>query len=80
VWVFWLNGETWCMGDLHQKNLMRTQAGDPTIIDALIAPIPVGILEGHHHLQHAARRAEALRKGLPVEPDDVFHGVSDDEL
>ncbi|HYF36847.1 MAG TPA: hypothetical protein VD994_16240 [Prosthecobacter sp.] len=59
---------------------MRETGGTPTIIDALIGPLPPELLRTHPALQAAVNRARDLREGREPPPDDVFHGVSDDDL
>ncbi|MDZ4286542.1 MAG: hypothetical protein U0984_01210 [Prosthecobacter sp.] len=78
--VIWLQDQAWCIGDLHKGNIMRESNGAPTIIDALIGPLPPELLRAEPALQTAANRARDLREGREPPPDDLFHGVSDDEL
>mgnify|MGYP002378196965 FL=1 len=80
VRVFWLNDQPWCLGDLHENNIMREPDGAPTIIDALICPLPPVFIKQESFLQSAVKRAQDLRAGRAPESDDPFAGVCDDDL
>ena len=77
VWVFWQNGQAWVLGDLHRGNIRRDRHGTPTIIDALIGPIPVAILRNHSALQRSVDRARKWREGGKLPSDDPFEGIDD---
>lgn len=78
--VFWLGGQAWCLGDLHPRNIMRDAAGQPTIIDALIGPLPPRVLRAAPRLLASVEKARARREGRPFATDDAFASVSDDAL
>lgn len=80
VWVIWLADQAWLVGDLHERNIMRDADGRPTIIDALIGPVPPLALRQLHWLREAVEDAEALRQGLPLKQRKGFGDVADDEL
>lgn len=80
AYVVWLDHQAWLVGDLHERNIMRDGDGHPTIIDALVAPLPPTVLRGCRWLQHAAEDAEALRLDLPLPERRLFDDVDDSEL
>jgi hypothetical protein len=80
VCVVWHDLQTWIIGDLHERNIMRDGDGHPTIIDALVAPVPPAILRGNRALREAAEDAEALRRNLPLPKRKQFFDVPDEEL
>lgn len=80
VRVFWLDGQAWCIGDLHENNIMRELDGSPTIIDALICPLQPVYYRQESFLQAAVRRARDLREGRTPASDDPFEGVSDEDF
>lgn len=80
VRVFWADGQAWCLGDLHQGNIMREADGTPTIIDALIGPVPDHVLRSSFALQAAVQRARHWRETGILLPDDPFAGVADEDL
>lgn len=80
VCVVWHHLQTWIVGDLHERNIMRDGDGHPTIIDALVAPVPPEILRQIRSLREASEDAEALRRNLPLPKRKRFDDVVDDEL
>ncbi len=58
-----LNSQGWLISDLHDRNIMRDREGNPTIIDALIGPIPPTALRKLAWLRNAVEDAEDVRCG-----------------
>lgn len=77
--IFWLRDQAWCIGDLHENNIMYDAAGQPTIIDALICALPSMLLRSASFLQNSVSRARALREGRKPASDDPFEGIADEE-
>lgn len=81
VTVIWLNEQPWLVSDLHERNIMRDLDGHPTIIDALIGPVPLLALKQLAWLRDAVEDAQALRLGKPLPIRKKFdEGVDDDAL
>jgi hypothetical protein len=80
VWVLWMHNQAWIMSDLHPGNIMREPDGRPCIIDALLAPLPPGVIETDRFLREAVDDARAWREGRPRRASDPFALVSDDDL
>jgi hypothetical protein len=78
--VFWLRGRPWCVGDLHDLNIMRLASGEPVIIDALTGPVPEKVLRRFPSIYASLSRARALREGTALPPDELPAGGTDDEL
>lgn len=80
VAVIAASGHTWLMADLHPRNIMHDHEGQPTIIDALIGPVPPAAAKALPSLARAAAEAaEWSRTG--IRPDyDPLGTVNDDEL
>ena len=78
--VFWVRDQAWCIGDLHEGNIMRDAAGQATIIDALICPLPTRMLKLAPHLQTSVMLARALREGRDVPSDDPFLNAHDEDF
>lgn len=78
VWVFWLKGP-WIVSDLHRGNIRRFHDGTPTIIDALVAPIPDAIQYRYNRIADAVKRARSWRETGALPSDDPFKGISDEE-
>lgn len=78
--VIWLAGQTWLVGDLHERNIMRDGDGMPTIIDALIGPVPVLAIREFAWLRNAVADARALREGRALPERKLFDDVDDDLL
>ncbi|MFN0077492.1 MAG: hypothetical protein ACKVY0_13560 [Prosthecobacter sp.] len=80
TWILWEHETAWIMSDLHYGNIMRDAQGQPTIIDALLAPLPPELIKGSRLLTEHVEDARALRLGLPLAGRKVFDAVSDDDL
>jgi hypothetical protein len=78
--VVWHHLQAWIVGDLHERNIMRDGEGNPTIIDALVAPIPPFVLRQNRSLREASEDAEAWRRGQPLPQRKRIDDVDDDEL
>lgn len=70
----------WIMSDLHQGNIMRDAQGQPTIIDALLAPLPPALIKGSRLLAEHVEDAMTLRHGLPLAGRKAFDDVKDEDL
>ena len=80
VVVMWLEDRAWLVGDLHERNIMRDQDGTPTIIDALIGPVPAAALKELRWLREAVEDAQALRENRPAVNRQRFEDADDDSL
>lgn len=80
VVVMWLEDRAWLVGDLHERNIMRDQDGKPTIIDALIGPVPPAALKELRWLREATEDAQALREDRPSVKRRRFEDADDDSL
>jgi len=80
VVVMWLEDRAWLVGDLHERNIMRDQDGTPTIIDALIGPVPPAALKELRWLREAVEDAQALRENRPAVKRQRFEDADDDSL
>jgi len=80
VWILWEHDQAWVLSDLHPGNIMRTAAGQPTIIDALLSPLPPALIKSDRLLAEDVEDARALRNGLLATSRDAFAMISDDEL
>ena len=80
VVVMWLDNNAWLVGDLHERNIMRDQDGTPTIIDALIGPVPPSAMKELRWLREASEDAQALRENRPAPQRQRFEDVDDDSL
>ncbi len=80
VVVMWLENRAWLVGDLHERNIMRDPDGTPTIIDALIGPVPPVALKELRWLREAVEDAQALRENRPAQQRPRFEDVDDDSL
>lgn len=80
VRVFWASGKGWFLGDLHKGNIRRLQTGEPTVIDALVCPIPELALKVSPHLLSAVNAARAYSERGIASNDDPFAGINDDDL
>ena len=78
--VIWMSGQTWLVGDLHERNIMRDGDGRPTIIDALIGPAPPLAMQRFAWLRNASADARALREDRPLPERKLFDDVDDDSL
>ena len=80
VVMMWLENRAWLVGDLHERNIMRDQDGTPTIIDALIGPVPPAALGELRWLREATEDALALRENRPAVKRQRFEDADDDSL
>jgi hypothetical protein len=80
VAVAWVGGQTWLVGDLHERNIMCDGDGLPTIIDALIGPAPPLAMKQLAWLRNASEDARALRENRPLPERRLFDDVDDDLL
>lgn len=79
--VFWLREQTWIVCDLHNGNIMRNRENAPTIIDALVGPLPSEVFGKLAWAREASEDSRALRLGLPpVKRLKFGEGVDDDSL
>jgi len=80
TWILWEHECAWIMSDLHQGNVMRDAQGQPTIIDALLAPLPPALIKGSRLLAEHVEDAMTLRHGLPLAGRKAFDDVKDEDL
>lgn len=80
VVVVWLYGQGWLVDDLHERNIMRSLEDEPTVIDALVGPVPPSALRKLAWLRDACEDARNLREGLELRPRRGFLDVDDDVL
>jgi len=69
----------WVIGDLHDRNIMKDSAGEPTIIDALLGKITPLAQKKLPWLRAACERAKIFRDTSRI-PSDHFGEVDDDDL
>ena len=79
VAVIWLNSKGWLISDLHLRNIMRDREGNPTIIDALIGPVPPNALRKLAWLRDAVEDAEFVRRGHEPKTRLRFGDNTDDD-
>jgi hypothetical protein len=79
VAVFSLNSEGWLISDLHNRNIMRDREGNPTIIDALIGPVPPVAQRKLAWLRNAVEDAEDMRYGREPRIRLRFGDETDDD-
>ncbi len=79
VAVIWLNSRGWLIGDLHHRNIMRDREGNPTIIDALIGPVPAAAARKLAWLRNAMEDAENVRCGRAPRRRMQFGDETDDD-
>ena len=80
VWILWEHEQAWVLSDLPPGNIMRDASDQPTIIDALLSPLPPALIQSDRLLAEDVEDAKALREGRPRPSRDVFAEISDDEL
>lgn len=80
VVVVWLWDQGWLIDDLHERNIMRSAEGEPTIIDALVGPITPMSLRKLPWLRDACDDAKCLREGKPLPERRGFGDVNDNAL
>jgi hypothetical protein len=78
VAVISLNSEAWLISDLHNRNIMRDREGNPTIIDALIGPVPPAAWRKLTWLRNAVEDAEDARCGRAPRRRLQFGDETDD--
>jgi hypothetical protein len=63
TWILWEHDSAWIMSDLHQGNIMRDFQDRPTIIDALLSPLPPELIKSNRLLSEHVEDARSLRLG-----------------
>ena len=79
VAVISLNSQGWLISDLHHRNIMRDREGNPTIIDALIGPVPATAQHKLAWLRNALDDAEDVRCGRQPRKRMQFGDETDDD-
>ncbi len=79
VAVISLNSQSWLISDLHHRNIMRDREGNPTILDALIGPVPATALRKLAWLRNAVDDAEDVRCGRELKKRMEFGGETNDD-
>jgi hypothetical protein len=79
IGVFWLDEQAWIICDLHNGNIMRTLENKPTIIDALIGPLPTEVFGKLAWARHAYEDSRAWRLDLPAVKRLGFGDEVDDD-
>ena len=79
VGVIRLNSNGWLISDLHHRNIMRDREGNPTIIDALIGPVPPAAQCKLVWLRNAVDDAEDVRCGRETRKRMQFGDETDDD-
>lgn len=80
VWILWCDDRVWAMSDLHPGNVMQDAHGMPCIIDALLAPLPPGLIAANRLLFEAAADARIWRETGKRPKRKAFEDVNDDDL
>jgi len=80
VVVVWLWEQAWLIDDLHERNIMRSVEGEPTIIDALVGAVTPLAYRKLSWLRNACEDARCLRHGEPLPRRQSFSDVDDDSL
>lgn len=80
VWILWCDDRVWAMSDLHPGNVMQDANGMPCIIDALLAPLPPGLIAANRLLFEAASDARIWRETGKRPKRKAFEDVNDDDL
>ncbi|MBK8090729.1 MAG: hypothetical protein IPK32_01680 [Verrucomicrobiaceae bacterium] len=80
TWILWEHESAWIVSDLHYGNIMRDAQDMPTIIDALLAPLPPEIVQSSRLLMEHVEDARALRHGRALRKRLAFEDVNDDDL
>jgi hypothetical protein len=78
--TIWELDGPWLLSDLHVRNVMRNNHGEPTIIDALVGRIDARLQKRLPRLADAVEDARCLRLGQPLPKRQSFDDVDDDEL
>lgn len=79
IFVTYVDGEFWMIGDLHQRNIMRDSRERPTIIDALLGEITPTARSNLGWVEKACQDAKYFREH-GVRPKSSFDAVDDDQL
>ncbi len=79
-WILWENDASWLISDLHTGNIMRDAQDQPTIIDALLAPLPPELVRSNRLLSEHVEDARDLRLGHARPRRKGFDDVNDDDL
>jgi len=80
VVVVWLWEQAWLIDDLHERNIMRSAEGEPTIIDALVGAVTPLAFRKLSWLRNACEDARCLRHGEPLPRRQGFNDINDDSL
>lgn len=78
--VIWELNSPWLLGDLHNRNVMRDNHGQPTIIDALVGKIDPSLVSRFQLLANAVEDARCLHLGQALPERQLFDDVADDDL
>lgn len=79
LFVTFVDGTPWLVGDLHERNIMRDSAEEPTIIDALVGMVTPESRRDLPWLNAACEEAEVYRR-TGKRPPRWDEGVADEEL
>jgi hypothetical protein len=81
VWIIWCDERAWIMSDLHPGNVMQDANEQPCIIDALLAPLPPGMIATDRLLAEAVADARTWREtGARPERKAFGEDENDDDL
>jgi hypothetical protein len=80
VWIIWVDERAWVLSDLHPGNVMKDASEGPCIIDALLAPVPPGMVSSDRWLAEAVADARAWRETGTLPKRQAFDDVNDDDL
>lgn len=80
VWIIWCAERAWVLSDLHSRNVMKDANGKPCIIDALLSPLPPGLISTDRLLTEAVEDARSWRKTGVLPKRKAFEDVNNDDL
>ena len=80
VWIIWCAERAWVLSDLHSRNVMQDANGNPCIIDALLSPLPPGLISTDRLLSEAVEDARVWRKTGVLPKRKAFEDVNNDDL
>ena len=80
VWIIWCDERAWVLSDLHPGNVMQDANRQPCIIDALLAPVPPGLISTDRLLAEAVADARSWRETGVLPKRKAFEDVNDDDL
>ena len=80
VWIIWVDERAWVLSDLHPGNVMKDASESPCIIDALLAPVPPGMVNSDRWLAEAVADARVWRETGKLPKRQAFDDVNDDDL